>query len=46
MKLLKKIIKFFLIKIEKIFKKAISKKFELAIMDDGLQDFKLKYDHE
>ena len=29
---------------EKSLKDAISKKFELAIFDDGLQDFKLKYD--
>ena len=29
---------------EKSLKEAISKKYELAIFDDGLQDFKLKYD--
>ena len=45
MKLLKKNNKVFFDKDrEKSLKDAISKKFELAIFDDGLQDFKLKYD--
>ena len=45
MKLLKKNNKVFFDKDrENSLKKAISKKFELAIFDDGLQDFKLKYD--
>ena len=45
MRLLKKNNKVFFEKDrEKSLKNAISKKFELAIFDDGLQDFKLKYD--
>ena len=45
MKLLKKNNKVFFEKDrEKSLKDAISKKFELAIFDDGLQDFKLEYD--
>ena len=45
MKLLKKNNKVFFEKDrENSLKNAISKKFELAIFDDGLQDFKLKYD--
>ena len=45
MKLLRKNNKVFFAKDrEKSLKDAISKKFELAIFDDGLQDFKLKYD--
>ena len=45
MKLLKKHNKVFFDKDrEKSLKDAISKKFELAIFDDGLQDFRLKYD--